>query len=396
MPTIMPTIRPYLDSDWDAVLEICILAFTSVHESFERLLGTDLFALVYPDWKASNKDYLNYLISSDEKDRFLVAEQDGSKQDGSKQDGPRQDGSVVGFIHYSVDSTKQRGTIGINAVHPAHQSQGIGSLMYAHVLQIMRAQGMRYVTVDTGGDPSHAPARRAYEKALFLPIPVVHYFRSLATPQPVAESAPSVVEPETEPENRPKLIIVCGLPGSGKTTHAKAVEQNLHAVRFCADEWMNAIGVNLWESDARQRIEKLQWNIALQVLSLGGNVVIEWGTWARCERDLLRTEARKLGAAVELHFLDAPVDVLFERIRRRNMETPAITVEDVQSWSQMFERPTPDEMALFDSPVPLRRAGGRSVLCVTALREGGCPPEPRKGYWFCPGRPRLHRAGHRN
>jgi predicted kinase/GNAT superfamily N-acetyltransferase len=336
MPTIMPTIRPYLDSDWDAVLEICILAFTPVHESFERLLGADLFALVYPDWKTSNKNYLSSLISSDERDRFLVAEQDGS---------------VVGFIHYSVDSTKQRGTIGINAVHPAHQSKGIGSLMYGHVLQIMRAQGMKYVTVDTGGDPSHAPARSAYEKALFLPIPVVHYFRTLATPQPVKENAPSIIEPKPEPEKRPRLIIVCGLPGSGKTTHAKKVEQNLHAVRFCADEWMNAIGVNLWEGDARQRIEMLQWNIARQILSGGRNVIIEWGTWGRSERDVLRTEARKLGAGVELHFLDAPVDVLFERIRRRNMETPAITLEDVQSWSQTFERPTADEMALFDPPV---------------------------------------------
>jgi GNAT superfamily N-acetyltransferase len=116
----------YLDTDWDAVLEICILAFTPVHESFERLLGGDLFALVYPDWKTSNKDYLSPLANSDARDRLLVAEQDGS---------------AVGFIHYEVDSTKQRGTIGINAVHPAHQSKGIGSLMYGHVLQIMRAQG---------------------------------------------------------------------------------------------------------------------------------------------------------------------------------------------------------------------------------------------------------------
>jgi len=327
----MPNIRPYLDSDWDAVLEICILAFTPVHESFERLLGTELFALVYPDWKTSNKDYLRSLTNSGARDRFLVAEQNRS---------------AVGFIHYEVDSTKQSGTIGINAVHPAHQSKGIGSLMYSDVLQMMRAQGMKYARVDTGGDPSHAPARSAYEKAGFLPIPVLHYFRSLAIPEPVGANEPSI----KEPENRPRLIIVCGLPGSGKTTHAKHVQKNLHAVRFCADEWMNAIGINLWDSEARQRIETLQWNIARQILSLGRNVVIEWGTWGRSERDVLRTEARKLGAAVELHFLDAPVDVLFERIRRRNIETPAITVADVQSWSQMFERPTSEEMALFDPP----------------------------------------------
>jgi predicted kinase len=113
---------------------------------------------------------------------------------------------------------------------------------------------------------------------------------------------------------------------------------------------MDALGINLWDSEARQRIEQLQWKIALQILSLGGNVVIEWGTWARSERDTLRIEARKLGAAVELHFLDAPPDVLFDRVRRRNTETPAITLDDIQSWAKMLERPSPEEMSLFDEP----------------------------------------------
>ena len=149
---------------------------------------------------------------------------------------------------------------------------------------------------------------------------------------------------------RPRLIVVCGLPGSGKTSHAKQVEQTLGGVRFCADEWMDAIGVSLWDSEARQRIESLQWRIAQEILRLGGTVVIEWGTWARSERDVLRTTARELGAAVELHFLDAPVDVLFDRIRRRDREGPPITFEDLQSWDRMIERPSAEEIALFDPP----------------------------------------------
>ena len=69
---------------------------------------------------------------------------------------------------------------------------------------------------------------------------------------------------------------------------------------------MNTIGINLWDSATRQRVEQLQWNIARQILGLGRNVVIEWGTWGRSERDVLRIEARELGAAVELHFLRCP------------------------------------------------------------------------------------------
>ena len=154
----------------------------------------------------------------------------------------------------------------------------------------------------------------------------------------------------SESQSPARLVIVCGLPGSGKTSHAKQVEQKLHAVRFCADEWMADLGINLWESEARQRIEQLQWKTAQRILSIGGNAVIEWGTWARSERDALRICARQLGAAVELHLLDAPLEILFDRIRRRNAETPAITFEDMQKWAQVFERPSSEEMSLFDEP----------------------------------------------
>ena len=79
-------------------------------------------------------------------------------------------------------------------------------------------------------------------------------------------------------------------------------------------------------------------------------MIIEWGTWARAERDALRNGARAIGAEVELHFLDASVDALFERIRGRNIESPPITMDDVVKWAAIFERPTADEMALFDGP----------------------------------------------
>jgi predicted kinase len=148
----------------------------------------------------------------------------------------------------------------------------------------------------------------------------------------------------------PRLIIVCGLPGSGKTSHAKRVEQKLRAIRLCPDEWMDALEIGLWDSKVRERIEKLQWQLAQEILGLGHNVVIEWGTWGRPERDTLRAGAHALGAAVELHFVDAPVEVLFERIRRRNRESPAITFEDIVKWNEGFERPSEEEMALFDPP----------------------------------------------
>lgn len=145
------------------------------------------------------------------------------------------------------------------------------------------------------------------------------------------------------------MIIVCGLPGSGKTTLAKEIGIRRGGVRMCADDWMDTLRISLWDEETRGRVEALQWQLAQDLLKLNQIVIIEWGTWARCERDALRTRARELGAGVELHVLDAAVDELFRRIRERNMESPPVQREDVEKWSMLFQRPTPEEMALFDN-----------------------------------------------
>ena len=149
----------------------------------------------------------------------------------------------------------------------------------------------------------------------------------------------------------PRLIIVCGLPGSGKTTVARALESRLRAVRFSPDEWMEALSLDLYDENRRGKIEALQWTFGKELLARGLIVIVEWGTWGRSERDQLRLEARALGAAVELHYLFAPVDVLFERIQRRGMEIPPIQRAALARWAETFQAPTPEEVALFDEPL---------------------------------------------
>jgi GNAT superfamily N-acetyltransferase len=151
-------LRAYADRDWDAVLELCLLAFAPCCEDLQRLAGSGL------DWRTSLVEQLRRLTSSTERKRIVVAELGGT---------------VVGAVHYEVDRAASSGRIGASAVHPSRQGRGIGRMMYEHVLGAMRAQGLRYATADTGGGPGHAPARRAYERAGFVARPVVHYFMPL-------------------------------------------------------------------------------------------------------------------------------------------------------------------------------------------------------------------------
>jgi predicted kinase len=157
-----------------------------------------------------------------------------------------------------------------------------------------------------------------------------------------------------------RLIIVCGLPGSGKTTHAKQVQARLRAIRLCPDEWMDALSLDIWEESIREKIEGLQWQLGQQLLILGLTVIIEWGTWGRSERDALRLRARELGGTVVLHYLSAPVEFLLDRIQRRGMESEAVKREQLLEWASAFQAPTAEELTLFDrvltleAPAPLK------------------------------------------
>ena len=151
----------------------------------------------------------------------------------------------------------------------------------------------------------------------------------------------------------PTVVVICGLPGAGKTTHARRLEHELPAVRFCPDEWMQALGISLHNEEKRERVEQLQWTLAKRLLLVGQSVLIEWGTWGRSERDRLREEGKAQGARVELHYLTAPLDVLFDRVQRRAMEETPITREEMERWASCIQIPTNQEMRLFDRALTL-------------------------------------------
>jgi predicted kinase len=155
------------------------------------------------------------------------------------------------------------------------------------------------------------------------------------------------------PRTAPRLVVICGLPGSGKTTLARELERSLPAVRFGADEWMVALGVDLWEQPFRARLEARFRDLAAELLRLGVAVVLEFGVWSRAERDELLTLGRGLGVPVELRYLDAPLDDLWRRVDARNRTDAwparAITRAEMEEWSERFEAPTAEELARYDN-----------------------------------------------
>src|SRR5918993_3266001 len=148
------------------------------------------------------------------------------------------------------------------------------------------------------------------------------------------------------------LHLMVGLPCSGKTTLAQKLEHELPALRLTTDEWhIRLFGQDAEEPehDARHSlIEAMLWNIASRALELGTNVILDFGFWAREEREDYRLRAKRLGASTEVHFLDVPEEELLRRLAVRNskpsQESFHISEESMKPWIEFFQRPTPEEL----------------------------------------------------
>jgi hypothetical protein len=78
------------------------------------------------------------------------------------------------------------------------------------------------------------------------------------------------VEQPTGVSSRGLLIVICGLPGSGKTTKAEEVAARQRGLRLGPDEWMTALDISLWDSPMRARVEALQWSVAKELRAVHG------------------------------------------------------------------------------------------------------------------------------
>jgi predicted kinase len=152
-----------------------------------------------------------------------------------------------------------------------------------------------------------------------------------------------------------RLVLICGLPASGKTTLARELAPKIPAIRLDKDQWTDQLGHDVWDDEFRVRLEQQLWTLTQELLVQGQSVILEWGHWARAERDEKRLGARALGVGVELLFLDVPLEELIARAQRRNASgewnASPMTRAHFEQWATIFQAPDEEELRLFDEPV---------------------------------------------
>ncbi len=156
-------IRPMQEDDIESLIPFTLSAFEPIFSSFAHILGSQIYSTIYPDWKTRQADEVKAAWHN-EKHIAWVAELNGV---------------LVGLITYELHDNDKTGEVHFLVVHPEYQNDGIGTELNNFVLQKMREAGMQMAVVGTGGDESHAPARKSYAKSGYTALPLVRFYKKL-------------------------------------------------------------------------------------------------------------------------------------------------------------------------------------------------------------------------
>ncbi len=158
------TIAAYDPGDRSALLDLSLRAWRPVFPLMRPNVPGFVYDSFYPEgWEQRQAADLAEVLDGEPENVDVASE----------------GGRPVGWVCTRLHPGDDMGEIYVIVVDPDHQRRGIGRALMEHTHRRIAEAGMRMAMVETGGDPGHAPARRAYEAAGFERWPVARYFKDL-------------------------------------------------------------------------------------------------------------------------------------------------------------------------------------------------------------------------
>lgn len=154
----------------------------------------------------------------------------------------------------------------------------------------------------------------------------------------------------------PKVILICGKIGCGKTTYAKKLCRESGTVLLSVDEIMLALfGQHAGEmhDEYARRTQEYLFQKSLELLDAGLDVILDWGFWTKSGREQAKAFYRTHGRDCRLVYLDVPDEIWKERLESRNraVESGAESAYYVDEnlaakFAARFQPPEPGEIDL--------------------------------------------------
>lgn len=158
-------IRPMSEADVRVVVALAVDVFGPFHErSFRPAVGEQVFANQDAGWRQDYERQVPLLHAPAEHRHVAVAEVDGG---------------IAGFVAWTVSPAARSGEVTHVAVSAEHRRAGLGAALCEHAFAHLKGAGAEVVTIGTGGDDFHAPARELYASLGCVPFPLVTFYRAL-------------------------------------------------------------------------------------------------------------------------------------------------------------------------------------------------------------------------
>lgn len=141
----------------------------------------------------------------------------------------------------------------------------------------------------------------------------------------------------------PIVYLLCGLPGSGKTTYAKELETQ-GVIRLTLDEELfKRHGRHLPEgtySEYEKKTKDALTEELVQHLKQNRSVVLDWGFWKREDRDRIAQLVRDNGGEPKLLYFKRDLNELASRVQNRDLsKNHEIDTQMLADFSAQFEEP---------------------------------------------------------
>ncbi|AKJ15582.1 kinase [Streptomyces incarnatus] len=155
------------------------------------------------------------------------------------------------------------------------------------------------------------------------------------------------------------VVLMCGLPGAGKTTYARELVRRGY-VRLSIDE---VVWQRLGQRDAglvleaaafdqlKEEVRREQRQELVELMLAGRDVVVDYSFWSRAARDDYKALIESHGCRWELVHLKADRTTLERRLELRNGEVGAdsVTVDEslFNRYLAIFEEPSGEGERVF-------------------------------------------------
>ncbi len=155
----------------------------------------------------------------------------------------------------------------------------------------------------------------------------------------------------------PKVILLCGKIGAGKTTYARQLMQKNPAIHLSSDDLMlqlfpEPLGDRY--DEAAGRALRYLHEMAARIVAAGLDVILEGAAWKRADRLKSSSFFRERGIPFEWHYIDITAEAWRAHIEARNRDVEkgksgAYYVDErlLEKCLEMFEEPQEDEVDVY-------------------------------------------------